>query len=446
MVAKSSEKFGEKFMMPVWMRLSVCTTVLTSILGSAESLPLQHAIRLAVAHSAEMAIAEADVRKATAAYVETRSAYIPQLGVGSNAGYAYGFPLSLEGAAPTLFNVTTQSSVWNPALREFVRSADSERKTSEAQSREQREQVILDTTLVYIDLDKAEEKRSILLSEAKVAAELEREEGLRVQQGIDSLTEQTKAKLVSALLRVQIAQTEGAIDVLRTRLAQLTGLPADSIETVRQSIPLIENDGQSENLESVAIQSSAAVEAANESALARQLRAKGEHKGLYPTADFAAQYGLISTTLTNYEQFFVPHSFHAENVTVGLVLRLNILNASQRAKAASADAEALRAEKQAEQVRNRVVVDSLKLRHDVEQFAASADVAQLRCQLAQTQLDAAQSRVQSETGGFREVQNAAIDAANRALERIDADFDLEKAQLQLLRATGKLENWALSKR
>jgi hypothetical protein len=32
------------------------------------------------------------------------------------------------------------------------------------------------------------------------------------------------------------------------------------------------------------------------------------------------------------------------------------------------------------------------------------------------------------------------------LERIDADFDLEKAQLQLLRATGKLENWALSKR
>jgi outer membrane protein TolC len=82
----------------------------------------------------------------------------------------------------------------------------------------------------------------------------------------------------------------------------------------------------------------------------------------------------------------------------------------------------------------------------VEQFAASADVAQLRCQLAQTQLDAAHSRVQSETGGFREVQNTAIDAANRALERIDADFDLEKAQLQLLRATGKLENWALSKR
>ncbi len=428
-------------------RVFLCATVLlTSLSGAAESLPFERAIQLAVSKSTEIAIAETDVARALTAYREARSAYIPQLVVGSNAGYAYGFPLSLAGAAPTLFNVTTQSSVWNPAQREFVRSAQSETKTSEALRREQREQVILETALAYLELAKCEEKSSVLLSEAKVAAELEREEGLRVQEGVDSPTEQTKAKLRSAELREKIAQSDGAMDTLRTRLAQLTGLAANSIEIVRQSIPMIPDDHRGEDVESAAVHSSAAVDASDDTALARQLQAKGEHRALYPTADFAAQYGLISTTLTNFEQFFVPHSFHAENVTVGLVLRLNFLNASQRARAAAADVEALRAKKQAEQLRNQAAIDALKAKHEVDRLSAATDVAQLRYELAQTQLDAALSRMQAQTGGFQEVQTAVLDAANRSLERIDADFDLERAQLQLLRETGKLEDWALRKR
>ena len=427
-------------------RVVLCVTVvLTSLSGSAESLPFERAIQLAVSRSTEMAIAETDVSRAIAAYREARSAYIPQLVIGSNAGYAYGFPLSLEGAAPTLFNVTTQSSVWNPAQREFVRSAESETKTSEALRRDQRQQVILDTALTYIELAKFEEKSSVLLSQAKVAAELEREEDLRVKEGVDSPSEQTRAKLRSAELREQIAQSDGAMDILRTRLAQLTGLAANSIEIVRPSIPVIADEHGGEDIESEAIHSSAVVDAADDTAIAKQLLAKGEHRALYPTADFAAQYGLISTTLTNFEQFFVPHSFHAENVTVGLVLRLNFLNASQRARAAAADVEALRAKKEAEQVRSQAAIEALKTRHDLDRLAAATDVAQLRYQLAQTELDAALSRMQAETGSFQEVQKAVLDAANRSLERMDADFDLERAQLQLLRETGKLEDWALRK-
>ena len=423
----------------------VCAVVLLiSIPASAESVTFQSAIKLALSHSVEIAIADAEVRRASAAYTETRAAYIPQLIVGSSVGYAYGFPLSLEGAAPTLFNVTTQSSVWNPALREFVRATQAGRAGTEAQRREQREQVLLDTALIYIQLDESMGKRSILMSEARIATDFERQETLRVNEGVDSPTEETKAKLQSATLRVQIAQTQGVIDLLRTRLAQLTGLSADSIETVRDSIPVFTRDVADPNVESATIESSPAVQSANQSALAQELQARGQHRGLYPTADFAAQYGLISTTLTNFEQFFVPHSFHAQNVTFGLVLRLNFLNPTQRAKAASAEADALRAERQARQVRNRVELDSVRFRDDVQQFSAAADVAQLRYQLAQTQLNAAHSRMESQTGNFREVQDAAIEAANRSVERMDADFDLQKAQLQLLRGTGKLENWALS--
>jgi outer membrane protein TolC len=412
--------------------------------ADAEPLPFRRAIQLAVTHSSEMAVADADVIRATQAYLEVRNTYIPQLTVGSNVGYAYGFPLSLEGSAPTLFNVTAQASVFNPAQREFARAAKAEWDASKTQGRNRKGEIILDTALTYIELTRWEGRLPILQSEMRVVKSIEYAAAVRIKEGIDSPIERTKARLAEAQTRVHIAQAEGALEVLRTRLSQLTGLPPSSIQTMRDSIPsLIENTDQVE-VASRAVQASAAVDSAEKSAMAKQLRARGEHKALYPAADLAAQYGLINTSLTNFERFFVPGSFQPHNVTFGLVLRLPFFNASQKARATGADAEALRARKETEITKNKVGLDALKLQHDVQELSASRDVAQLRYELAQAQLDAVNIRTEAQIATQRELQNAAIEAAERTLERINADFELQRAELEMLRTTGELENWALS--
>ena len=410
-----------------------------------ESLSFRRALELAVAHSSEMALSGADEIRAYQTYLEARNSYVPQLSVGSNVGYAYGFPLSLEGSAPTLFNVNAQSLVFNAAQKEFVKAAKAEWRASKAQSREQRAQVILDTALTYIELNRWEERVPILRSEMRVVADIESAVGERIKAGVDSPIEQTKARLTDAQTRVHIAEAEGAVDILRTRLSQLTGLAAKSIKTLNDSIPrLIENEPEDAAFEQ-AVKSSSAVEAAEESAAAKQIRARGEHKATwYPTADFAAQYGLINTSLTNFEKFFVPGSFQPHNATFGLVVRLPFLNMSQRAHAAAADAEALRARKEAEQVKNKAALDTLKLKHNVQALSAARDVAQLRSELAQSELQAAHTRMQAETATQRELQNAAVDAAERTLERINAEFQAQRAEVELLRATGELEKWTTS--
>ncbi len=77
-----------------------------------------------------MGLSHADEVRAYQTYLEARDSYIPKLAVGSDIGYAHGFPLSLEGSAPTLFNVTTQSSVWSPALRDFIKAAKADWRAS----------------------------------------------------------------------------------------------------------------------------------------------------------------------------------------------------------------------------------------------------------------------------------------------------------------------------
>src|SRR5437588_10839151 len=79
-----------------------------------EPVTFQRAIELALKHSTAIAIADLDQRRAERGYAEARAAYTPQVNIGAGLGYSYGFPLSLEGAAPTLFNFTSQQALWNP--------------------------------------------------------------------------------------------------------------------------------------------------------------------------------------------------------------------------------------------------------------------------------------------------------------------------------------------
>src|ERR1700686_5607903 len=91
--------------------------------GEAEPLPLERAIRLALAHSTASAIATADVQRAFASYRELRNNYLPTIFVGSGLGWSYGYPLSIEGSAPAPANAAAQSRVFNPAQGQFLHAA-----------------------------------------------------------------------------------------------------------------------------------------------------------------------------------------------------------------------------------------------------------------------------------------------------------------------------------
>ena len=443
-IISDKETLALKTTIAMQICLALSLTAVSTVVN-AEPVTLQGAIRLALTHATEMAAAESEVVNATQTYLEARNAYIPQLSIGSNVGYAYGFPLSLEGSAPTLFNVNAQSPVWNPAQKDNIRAAKADISATKALSRLQREQLIWETAASYIELSKLEEELRVLYSERGVASNVADTVARRIEEGMDSAHDLTKAKVIAAQTRMHVANAEGSMDLLKTRLSQLTGLPSDAIETLRDSIPALHQAAQADaEVARVAAADSAEVENALWTAKAKEWRAKGEHKALYPSADFAVQYGLINTSLTNFEQFFVPGSFRPHNVTVGLVLRLPLLDASQRARAAAADAEALRARSQSEHAKNNVALNAVKAQHDVQQLSAALDLAQLRYQLSQTDLEAVETRMAAQTATLKELQNAAIESAERTIERIGNEINLAHAQLQLLRATSELEKWAFS--
>jgi outer membrane protein TolC len=408
--------------------------------GYAEPLSLERAVRLALTHSTTSAIAGADVQRAFANYRELRNNYIPQLLIGSGLGWSYGFPLSIEGSAPALANAVAQSSIFNSSQRQFVNAARTDWHAAEFQDKDQRNAVIQDVALTYAELAKWQARLAHLQQDEAEARKMEQAVSERLQAGVDSAVDLTKAKLVSARMRLHRAEARGSADVLLRHLATLTGLSVYSIEIEPDSIPVLPSPAPEEDLSEKAMASSPAVKFADQHSLAESMRALGEHRAVYPTIDFSAQYARLST-FNNYNLYY--QRFQPDNATIGFALRIPIFNASQRARTAVAEAEALKAKKQAEAARNQVAEETLKLQRTAEQLEAARDVASLEYQLAQSALEAAQTKIDSNTGTLHELSDAREQASERFLLFQDADFEYQRARLNLLRATGELEGWAL---
>lgn len=423
---------------PQRLFLALLLLVPTSLL--AEPITLQHAVELALKHATGIGISAADEQHASASYHELRNSYIPQLNAGAGIGWSDGFPLSLEGSAPSLFNVNAQSALVNPALRDFIHAAQSDVTVSKLRIKDQHDQVVQDAVLSYVELAKWE-KRSDALRETEAAAQqTETAVAARVKEGIDSEMEDTQARLSVARGRLRIAEASGAADVLREHLSKLTGLPVAAIEIEPDSVPAL--PVVKEESLAKATDTNPSVEAAVEHARAQYLRLKAERKSLWPSIDFAAQYANLAS-FNNYENYYQAKNFQPNNATVGVAVHLPFFNLAQHAKVQEAESEALKARTESEAARNQVSEQTLRLQRSVTQMQAARDVAELEYEIAQKNIAVVQTRMESSNANLHDLDSARAQASERFITLQDVSFELERSQVELLRATGGLESWAL---
>jgi outer membrane protein TolC len=208
-------------------------------------------------------------------------------------------------------------------------------------------------------------------------------------------------------------------------------------------MPQLPQISQEDDYPARAVANSPIVKEADQKAAAAEARARGEHKAAtWPTADIAAQYAYLAR-YNNWENYFRTGTFLVNNFTGGLNIRIPILNSVQKAKAGEADADALIARKQADLTRNQVGESALKLQRSLRQLTAARDVAKLEWEVAQGELEAVTGRMETGAANSRDQANARLDVDDKHAAYLDAEFELCRAELQLLKITGELENWAI---
>jgi outer membrane protein TolC len=399
----------------------------------------------ALRNSTAVRMAEADVQRAAAGLTESKDVFLPSFLLGSSVGYSYGFPIG----QPSIVNVSSQSLIFTFSQLDYIRSARAALRSAQLALADARQQVVLDTALDYVQLDTDRRRIDVLDQQNGAASKLSIIEQQRLDAGIGTREDLLRAKLVSAQLRLKRLHIEDDIEELRQRLAHLTGLPADSLATITASIPPspdLERDAPSSLVSTMTAMNSDGVRAAYASAQSHQYQAFGDARQIFrPQFAFGGNYSRFAE-YNNYQEYYLH--FQHNNFEAGLQITLPLYDASRRAKERQSRAEALHATAQADQLRDQSSESIVLLQKSLVELVAQKEVAQLQNELAQSQLDAILTQLNSagtSPGAApltpREEQQARIEERRRYEEVLDAGFEILKAELSLLRATGGIEQW-----
>jgi len=401
----------------------------------AEPIEFRQAIELALKHSGIMLAASADRARAAQRYHAERDAFFPTVVFGSGLGYSFGQPVAIAGQAPSIFNVTHTQTLLNFAVHDSIRAAHSDSIAANINYVDQTGQVILDTSLLYIEFDNSQQRLAIARQQKQAVDRALYIAQQRQTEGVGSLLDSKRAELDSARVELGIIELETSVDILRERLGRAIGRTPSSLTTVSASIPAAPPLPSEDDLSSAALANSAGVRIADEHVRAAKLRARAEHRLKYPSIDFAGQFAEFAT-FNNYQQYY--KSFSRNNYSFGLNVRIPVFNLAQNALAAAADADAMHAEADAQLLRDKVAADAVRAQHTIRQLQATIKVTRLEYEVAQANIDAVQLQIQAGKANARDQELAHADVASKQAALLQSQFEYLRAQIQLLRQTGDL--------
>ncbi|HTW46872.1 MAG TPA: TolC family protein [Acidobacteriaceae bacterium] len=401
------------------------------------------AVDLAEKSSPAVRSAQANVRKAQAALSETKDVYYPSMDIGSSVGPPpYGFPLG----NPDIYNIDMQSLVLSFAQPDYIRAARAGLRAAALNLRDQQQQIALDVSLDYIELDHDLAEVAALNEEKSYAGNLISIELDRVGAGVDPRVNLLQAQLTGAQVDEKQIQLENDADEMRLKLAHLTGLPLDGLQTDTASIPAPPAFGEQESSDQQLADNNSGVASAYENARSRYLIAHGDKRQVNrPSIGFGLKYQRFAR-FQNFASYY--HNFQQNNVSAGIQLTFPLYDRTLKAKSRESAADAVIAQAQADESRNKLSEEVLTARRTVREIAAEQRVAEIQSELAQEQLKAVDAELTNGPGapGAQPVapsaaQKARIEERERYEDLLDANFSLMKVELNLLRMTGQIEDW-----
>jgi outer membrane protein TolC len=255
-------------------------------------------------------------------------------------------------------------------------------------------------------------------------------------EGYELPVEVTKAQLTKAQVTQRILQLEGREDQLAVFLQGQLGLGQEqAIDVTPEELPG-EAEQQGANLVAMAMQNNAGLLLAQSEVRAKEFRLKGEKRGYFPTLEAVSTYSLLAN-FNNYSEFY--KKFQRSNFNAGVQVQVPLFSARTREAIGLAQinletSQATLASKKT-QVSAEVRQKTLHLR----ERDAGKEVARLELQLAQQNIGVLETQYNEGKVNLREVERARLEENDKWMAFLDANFERQQAQLDLLKTAGQLD-------
>src|SRR5579863_2093120 len=118
------------------------------------TLTLKQAVARALSQNPEVVMARLDEARASLGIRIAKSPFTPRVGAGSGLAYSNGFPLSIEGSAPAIFETKATSYLFNKPQSYAIAQARESARGAGFVSGEKSDEIAYRVASLYIDADR----------------------------------------------------------------------------------------------------------------------------------------------------------------------------------------------------------------------------------------------------------------------------------------------------
>ncbi len=399
-------------------------------------LTLRQAVALALNQNPDLVLSRLDQQKAEAAIRVAKDPFVPKLYAGSGLAKVWGYPTSIEGAAPSIIQTRTDMSLYNrPKTYELARVRETARGAA-IDTESKSDQVAYQTATLFFDAQQLARSKQSLQLEAESLQHVSSAMSLRVEEGRELPIENKRVAVDVARASQRLLGLTDDLDYAEASLAVVLGYPAaDRVQPAEEERAVFEVPSSQQAAMELALQNNKDVRKIESQLEAKGFEVKEAQAVRLPVIDLVAQYELLAKN--NYQNFFTR--FQRNNGEFGVSIQIPLLTGSAaKGMAAEAQTDILELRTQMNQLRNRIQLDTEKSYYELQKATSAQEVARLDLDYAREQVSVLLAQLGEGRATQQQVDNARLTEQEKWIAFYDAQHAVENARLDVLRQTGTL--------
>jgi outer membrane protein len=419
------------------LRYFVLASLVATAHAELHTLTLRQALNRALEQNPDIALARLDEQKAAQAVRLAKSPFSPTLAAGSGIAYTNGFPMSIDGAAPSIVQARARESLFNRQQSLIAAVARENGRGAGISIEAKRNEIAFRTASLFLDAQRAARLADLARKQVDSLQKIAEAMQARVSEGRELPIESKRAALSLARGRQRVEQLVDDQDSTERSLAVVLGFSAD--DQVRAAAEEWKPPALPSN-EDAAIQS--ATQSSNElrklqsELAAKELDVRAQKAARLPTIDLVAQWGLFAK-FNNYTNYF--RTFQRSNGEIGASITIPLWSGpSVSAATAQAEADAARVRIEMNAARNRISLETRQNFQTLHKAETERDVARLDLDVARDQVSILLDQMNEGRATLQQVEQARFNEDEKWIAFYDAQYAAEKAAWDLLHRTGDL--------
>jgi outer membrane protein len=407
-----------------------------TLAAEVHSVTLPQALDIASRQNPDVTLARLDVQRSQEDIRIAQNPFRPKVYGGSGLAYTYGYPNSIEGNAPSLFQLRTEMALYNRPDSYKLAASRELAHGSQFGAQAKAEDVAYQTADLFLNASQAEHNGETLQNQLPSLKKVADAMNAAVGEGTELPLELKRADVNLAMSQQRFDAAKLDADYYEMMLAIVLGYPAtDRVRPVDSDLPQIAAPESESDAADAALRNNRELRQMQSNVLAKELDLRSYKASRLPQVDLVAQYALFSKQ--NYENYF--QKFQRNNYQLGASITIPVLVGSAAkgyAQQAATDMQKLRI--QMDQVRNRIISDTRRSYQLWQKSEAIRNLARMQLDLAREQLTVLLAQNGEGRVPMSRVEQARLEEGDRWIALYEAETTVTRAKLAILRQMGTL--------